>query len=189
MAYADFDATSARGMWSPPNGDVPRMIPDEWKDNPEDALRTDLPDKTDDELVALGWKKVDEPSYETNGAAFFSHSYEWNSETRVYDATEHETPQKLQRIDYYQFWRKLIVADVYGTLKTAASTTLAANTLLTEFVALITDAKTEQNHANVSAIQTSISGIIAGITLSSTELAELQEAFDSTGMSNAYTLS
>ena len=58
-------------MWSPPNGAAPQMLPDFWKDNPEDTLRTDLPDKTDDELVALGWKKVDMPSYATNGAAFF----------------------------------------------------------------------------------------------------------------------
>ena len=70
MAYADFDATDARGMWSPPNGAAPQMLPDSWKDNPEDEYRTDLPDLTDDELNALGWLKVDVPSYALNGAAF-----------------------------------------------------------------------------------------------------------------------
>ena len=45
----------------PPNGAAPQMIPDRWRDSPEDELRFDLPDKTDDELVALGWKKVDFP--------------------------------------------------------------------------------------------------------------------------------
>ena len=53
MAYTDFAATEARGMWSPPNGAAPQMLPDLWRDNPGDAVRTDIPDKTDDELVAM----------------------------------------------------------------------------------------------------------------------------------------
>tara|TARA_A100001201_G_C4090799_1_gene201963 strand:- start:483 stop:1046 length:564 start_codon:yes stop_codon:yes gene_type:complete len=187
MAYTDIAATEARGMWSPPNGAAPQMLPDQWKDNPEDELRTDLPDKTDDELVALGWKKVDLPSYETNGAAFFINSYEWNSETRVFDATELEDFKKLDSVDYNYFWIKLLDADVYATMKTAASSALAANTLLTEFIALLEDAKRER--ANTAKIQASISGILAGITFSADELAELQTLFDSTGMSAVYTLS
>ena len=187
MAYTDFAATEARGMWSPPNGAAPQMLPDLWRDNPEDAVRTDLPDKTDDELVALGWKKVTDPSYDTYGAAFFSHSYEWNSETRVYDATELSDHRKQYSPHYQRFWFKLLDSDVYTTLKTAASTALAANTLLTEFIALLTDAK--NGDWNITKIQASITGILAGVTLSADELAELQTLFDSTGMSAVYTLS
>ena len=187
MAYTDFAATEARGMWSPPNGAAPQMLPDQWRDNPEDALRYDLPDKTDDELVALGWKKVDMPSYTTNGAAFYNNSYNWNSETRVFDATEYEYPEKLESVDYNRFWINLLDTDVYTTMKTAASTALAANTLLTEFIALLDDAK--RGFANTTKMQASISGILAGITFSTDELAELQTLFDSTGMSAVYTLS
>ena len=187
MAYADIDATMARGMWSPPNGAAPQMLPDQWKDNPEDALRYDLPDKTDDELVALGWLKVDLPSYATKGAVFFNNSYEWNSETRVYDATELESFEKEQRVNYDKFWTDLLDADVYTTMKTAASSALAANTLLTEFIALLDDAK--RGDANITKMQASITGILAGITFSTDELAELQTLFDSTGMSAVYTLS
>ena len=187
MAYADIFATEARGMWSPPNGAAPQMIPDQWKDNPEDALRYDLPDKTDDELVALGWKKVDTPSYETHGAAYFSNYYNWNEETRVYDATELETHEKAARVNYDMFWTNLLDADVYTTMKTAASTALAANTLLTEFIALLDDAKREKS--NSTKIQESITGILAGITFSADELAELQTLFDRSGMSAIYTLS
>lgn len=187
MAYTDINATMARGMWSPPNGAAPQMLPDQWKDNPEDALRTDLPDKTDDELVALGWKKVDMPSYTTNGAAFFSNSYEWNSETRVYDATELEDYEKEGRIEYDKFWTDLLDTDVYTTMKTAASSALAANTLLTEFIALLDDAK--RGVPNITKMQASITAILAGITFSADELAELQTLFDSTGMSAVYTLS
>ena len=187
MAYTDFAATEARGMWSPPNGAAPQMLPDKWKDNPEDAIRTDLPDKTDDELVALGWKKVIMPSYEANGAAFFNNSYEWNSSTRAYDATELETFDKERRIDYDRFWANLLETDVYTTMKTAASTALAANTLLTEFIALLDDAK--RGFANTTKMQASITGILAGITFTADELAELQTLFDKTGMSAVYTLS
>ena len=187
MAYTDFAATEARGMWSPPNGAAPQMLPDQWKDNPEDELRYDLPDKTDDELVALGWKKVDMPSYTINGAAFFSNSYAWNSETRVHDATELENFEKELNVQYDKFWRDLLDADVYTTMKTAASSALPANTLLTEFIALLDDAK--RGVANTTKMQASITGILAGITFSTDELAELQTLFDSTGMSAIYTLS
>lgn len=187
MAYADIFATEARGMWSPPNGAAPQMLPDKWKDNPEDELRYDLPDKTDDELVALGWKKVDTPCYETHGAAFYSNSYEWNSSTRTYDATELENYEKESGVQYDNFWTDLLDTDVYVTMKTAASSALAANTLLTEFIALLDDAK--RGEANPGKMQASITGILAGITFSADELAELQTLFDSTGMSAVYTLS
>ena len=187
MAYADIFATEARGMWSPPNGAAPQMLPDQWKDNPEDELRYDLPDKTDDELVALGWLKVDMPSYTTNGAAYFSNSYEWNSTTRSYDATELSDYQKTLSPQYQRFWDDLLDTDVYTTMKTAASSALAANTLLTEFIALLDDAK--RGEANTGKMQASITGILAGITFSTDERAELQTLFDSTGMSAIYTLS
>ena len=187
MAYTDFAATEARGMWSPPNGEAPQMIPDSWRDNPGDELRTDLPDKTDDELVALGWKKVDMPNYDTYGAAYFNNSYEWNKSTRVYDATELESHEKCSRVEYHLFWRDLLDSGVYSTLKTAASSALPANMMLTEFVALLDDAK--RDAGDETKIQASITGILAGITLTADELAELQTVFDKTGMSAVYTLS
>ena len=187
MPYADIDATQARGMWSPPNGAAPQMLPDRWRNNPGDAIVTDIPDKTDDELVALGWLKVDMPSYATNGAAFFNNSYSWNSSTKTYDATELNESEKRNNVEYQSFWNLLLDTDVYVTMKTASSTALAANTLLTEFISLLGDAK--RGGANTTKIQASITGILAGITFSADELAELQTLFDSTGMSAIYTLS
>jgi|TARA_B100000085_G_scaffold91612_1_gene82810 hypothetical protein len=186
MAYKDLDATAARGMWSPPNGAAPQIIPDQWKDNPGDALRYDLPDKTDDELVALGWKKVDMPSYAANGATSFIKKYEWNSETRAYDSTDLGDTEKQVIVNYENFWEKFIDSSVYTTIKTAASTTLSANVLYTEFCSFIEDAK--RGHANATKLQESITAIIAGITLSADERTELQTLFDSTGMSAVYTL-
>tara|TARA_Y100000289_G_scaffold43409_1_gene43185 strand:+ start:11005 stop:11574 length:570 start_codon:yes stop_codon:yes gene_type:complete len=189
MAYADIFATEARGMWSPPNGAAPQMIPDKWRDNPGDELRYDLPDKTDDELVALGWKKVDDPSYTTLGASFFNNRYEWNSSTRTYDAIELEDFEKQQGVEYNKFWRNLLDSNFYRTFKAAASSELAANVIYTEFICLIEDAKTDPNIANISKIQASLKEIIAGVTLTTEERAEFQTLIDSTGMGAVYTLS
>jgi len=188
MAYRDFDATTARGMWSPPNGAAPQMLPDQWKDDPNsDALRYDLPELSDAQLLELGWVKVNMPSYESKGAEFFKNSYEWNSSTRSYDATELDDFEKIEAVSYLYFWNELLETDVYATMKTAASTSLAANTMLTEFIALLDDAKNK--NPNSKKIQESITGILAGITFTTEEIAELQVVFDSTGMSNIYTLS
>ena len=187
MAYKDFEATSARGMWAPPNGASTQVIPDQWKNNSGDELRYDLPDKTDDELVALGWKKVDMPSYETNGEAFYRNDYVWNSSTRVFDAVEYSDYEKQILCEYNNFWTKLLNSNFYGTLKTAASTTLAANVLYTEFITLITDAKV--GRANITKIQASITAILGTVTFSTDEVTEFTTLCNSTGMSAVYTLS
>jgi hypothetical protein len=189
MAYADIFATEARGMWSPPNGAAPQLIPDRWKDNFEDELRFDLPDKTDEELVSLGWKKVDHPSFATLGATFFHNSYEWNSSTRTYDATELTDYEKQLNVNYSEFWRNFLDSNFYTTFKAAASSQLAANVIYTEFISLIEDAKADPKTANVSKIQASLKEIIAGVTFSAEEIAELQKLIDITGMCAVYTLS
>ena len=185
MAYADIFATEARGMWSPPNGAAPQMIPDRWRDSPEDEIREDLPDKTDDELAALGWLKIDMPSYETKGVSIFTKSYTWSDSSRSYVEADLDDYQKSLMPNYDMFWTKLVASSVYSTLKTAASTTLAANMMLTEFIALLSDAKREL--PNTTAIQASITAILAGITLTAEETTELEEVFNSTGMVAVYT--
>jgi hypothetical protein len=186
MAYADIDATHARGTWSPPDGSTPQMIPDRWRDNPGDPIRTDLPDKTDDELVALGWKKVNFPSYETHGAAYYINTYTWNTSTRTYDATEKSDLNKQYSVAYRRFWCNLLKSNVYKTIKTAASTTLATNVIFTEFIALLEDAKRDDPY--IAKIQESITELVNAITFTTDERAELQTLFDSNGMSAIYTL-
>ena len=185
MAYADIFATEARGMWSPPNGAAPQMLPDKWKDNPEDELRYDLPDKTDDELAALGWLKVEMPSYETEGVSIFLKQYTWNTSSRSFVTEDLDDYSKSLSVDYDMFWTKLVASSVYSTLKTAASTALSANMMLTEFIALLGDAK--RGLPNTTAIQASITAILAGITLTAEETTELEEVFNSTGMVAVYT--
>ena len=184
----NYPDTEARGMWSPPNGAAPQSIPQQWRANSSEEYSTDLPDKTDDELVALGWKKIDDyPSYDTKGAAYFANTWDWNTSTKSFDATPLTDEQKITATHYDNFWILLLDSSVYATLKTAASSALAANTLLTEFITLLNDAK--RGFVYKTNLQATITAILAGITLTADELAELQTIFDKTGMSVNYTLS
>jgi len=185
MAYADLAATEARGRYSPPNGNDPQTIPDLWRPAPGEEIRTDLPDLTDAELNALDWKgPIQMPPFA--GTSYFTHDYQWNKETREYDATELSEYEKQRRIQYQRFWDDLITTSAYTKIKTAAGQSLLANTLATEFIALMSDAK--NGHANITKIQEVLLEIVENITFTTEELAEIQTAFTQSGMSAIYTL-
>ena len=185
MSYVDISATEARGMYSPPNGNDPQILPDYWRSAPGEPVRTDLPELTDKELNALGWKgPIAMPPLE--GTSYFTHSYQWNKETREYDATELDEYEKRRRVNYQQFWDLLLNTGAYTTIKTASTQSLQANTLATEFIALMSDAKRGQ--ANIIKIQEVLTDIISGIAFNAEELAEIQTAFTQSGMFAIYTL-
>lgn len=185
MAYVDLAATEARGRYSPPNGNDPQTIPDLWRNAPGEPVRTDLPDLTNKQLNALGWKgPIAMPPLE--GTSYFTHSYEWNTETREYDATELDEYEKRRRVNYQQFWDLLLDTDAYTTIKTASTQSLEANTLATEFIALMSDAK--GGKANIEKIQQVLTEIVFGIAFTPEELGEIQEAFTQSGMFAVYTL-
>jgi len=185
MAYVDLAATEARGRYSPPNGNDPQTIPDLWRPAPGEEIRTDLPDLTDAELNALDWKgPIQMPPFA--GTSHFTHDYQWNNETREYDATEVTEYEKQKRVQYQQFWDRLLDTNAYTKIKTASTQSLQANTLATEFIALMSDAKRGQ--ANIIKIQEVLTEIVSGITFTTEELAEIQTAFTQSGMSAIYTL-
>jgi hypothetical protein len=185
MAYVDLAATEARGRYSPPNGNDPQTIPDLWRPSPGEEIRTDLPDLTDAELNALGWKgPIQMPPFA--GTSYFTHDHQWNKETREYDATEAPEYEKKRRVQYQKFWDLLLDTGAYTTIKTASTQSLQANTLATEFIALMSDAKRGQ--ANIVKIQEVLTDIISGIAFNAEELAEIQTAFTQSGMFAIYTL-
>jgi len=185
MAYVDLSATEARGKYSPPNGNHPQTIPDLWTPAPGENVRTDLPDLTDAELNALGWKgPIQMPPFP--GTSYFTHDYQWNKETREYDVTEVTEYEKQKRVQYQRFWDKLLNTNAYTTIKTTSTQSLQANTLATEFIALMSDAKRGQ--ANILKIQEVLTDIISNITFNTEELAEIQIAFTESGMFAIYTL-
>ena len=185
MAYVDIFATEARGRYSPPNGNDPQTIPDLWRPSPGEEVRTDLPDLTNAELNSLDWKgPIQMPPFA--GTSYFTHDHQWNKETREYDATEVTEYEKQRRVQYQQFWDKLLNTGAYTTIKTASTQSLQANTLATEFIALMSDAKRGQ--ANIIKIQEVLTEIVSGIAFTVEELGEIQEAFTQSGMFAIYTL-
>jgi hypothetical protein len=185
MDYANLAATEARGRYSPPNGNDPQTIPDLWRPAPGEEIITDLPDLTDAELNALGWKgPIQMPPFA--GTSYFTHDYQWNKETREYDVTELSEYDKQKRVQYQQFWDKLLNTNAYTKIKTAASQSLLANTLATEFIALMSDAKRGQ--ANIVKIQEVLTEIVSGIAFTAEELTEIQTVFTQSGMFVIYTL-
>lgn len=172
-----------RGQYSP-NGAYPQELPNYWKFS-NGTIRTDLPDLSDNELKELGWHgPIQMPP--TPGTSYSTHNYEWNSETLSFDAIEVNEYEKQRRVNYQRFWDKLINTSAYVKIKETASQSLTTNTLVTEFIALLNDAK--NNHANIGKIQESISNIFTNINFTKEELAEIQNIFIDSGMSAVYTL-
>jgi len=169
-----------RGTYSP-NGAYPQELPDYWKFF-DGTVRTDLQELSDSELETLGWFKAPMPS----ASSHFTHDHQWNSETMSFDSVELDEYAKQKRVNYYIFWNLLLGTGAYSTIKTAASQSLSTNTLVTEFIALLNDAK--MGHASIDRIQESLNQILSNISLSSEELAEIQEIFTLSGMFAVYTL-
>jgi len=166
-----------------PNGAYPQELPDYWK-FADGTIRTDLQTLGDEELASLGWFPAPMPP--TPGTSYFTHAYEWNSDTLSFDATELDEYEKRRRVNYNLFWENLINSTAYSSIKTASSQSLLANTLATEFIALISDAKNDR--ANVEKIQESLNQILLNISFSDEELVEIQGIFTNSGMFAVYTL-
>lgn len=181
----DIFQIEARGLYSPPNGNHPQILPDRWRNSPNEEIRTDLPELTDEELNHLGWKgPIQSPP--TPGTSYFTHYYKWNTETREYDAFELSEFEKKTRVDYQKFWDMLINTSSYESIKKNASQSLYINTLSTEFIALLSDAK--NGNANVDKIQIALANIVQNIQFTEEEFAEIQKAFEESGMFAIYKL-
>jgi hypothetical protein len=89
--------------------------------------------------------------------------------------------------NYLDFWNVLVGSTIYTAIREQSFTSLPMNTLATEFIALIGDAKV--GRPNESAIQSSINAILATGTFTEEHLNELQEALESGHLQDIYTLS
>ena len=75
---------------------------------------------------------------------------------------------------YIAFWDALIASSVYASIRTQSMASLPMNTLATEFIALIGDAKA--GRPNEAAIQQSITSILATGTFTQEDIEEFQAA-------------
>ena len=89
--------------------------------------------------------------------------------------------------DYIAFWDALTTSTIYTAIRTQSFTSLPMNTLATELIALLGDAKA--GRANEAAIQQSMGAILTTGTFTEAQIAELQAALVVGHLDDIYALS
>jgi hypothetical protein len=87
---------------------------------------------------------------------------------------------------YVAFWDALIASSVYAFIRTQSMASLPMNTLATEFIALIGDAKA--GRANEAAIQASMSAVFATGTFTEDDAGEFTAALAAGRLDEIYSL-
>jgi hypothetical protein len=112
---------------------------------------------------------------------------QWLQTWQVTDASAREIFERQRAAaDYNTFWDALMVSTIYTSIREQSFVSLPMNTLATEFIALIGDAKV--GRANEAAIQASMAAILATGTFGDDDLAELQVALETGKLDGIYTL-
>ena len=89
--------------------------------------------------------------------------------------------------DYLAFWDALTTSTIYTAIREQSFTSLPMNTLATELIALLGDAKA--GRANEFAIQASMAAILSVGTFTEEQLTELQTALVAGHLESIYALS
>jgi hypothetical protein len=88
--------------------------------------------------------------------------------------------------DYVTFWDGLLVSAVYASIRTQSMASLPMNTLATEFIALIGDAKADR--PNEVAIQASMDAILSTGTFTQADVDELTAILAAASLDTIYIL-
>jgi hypothetical protein len=95
-------------------------------------------------------------------------------------------PQPEPTPSYIAFWDALIASNVYASIRTQSMASLPMNTLATEFIALLGDAKA--GRANEAAIQASMSAVFATGTFTEADAEEFTDALAAGLLDDIYSL-
>lgn len=95
----------------------------------------------------------------------------WLATDNTLDTAPEPSPSSSS---YIAFWDALIASSAYASIRTQSFTSLPMNTLATEFIALLGDAK--DGRANEAAIQASIAAILSTGTFTQEDIEEFQAA-------------
>jgi len=87
---------------------------------------------------------------------------------------------------YTAFWDALVASTVYASIRSQSMASLPMNTLATEFIALIGDAKA--GRANEAAIQASMSAVFSTGTFTAADAEEFTEALAAGLLDDVYAL-
>lgn len=88
--------------------------------------------------------------------------------------------------DYNAFWQELVNSSIYSSIREQSFTNLILNTLVTEFIVLIMDAK--MGIINENLIQQSINSILSVGTFTQENLNDLQNCLNVGHMEEIYTI-
>ena len=95
-------------------------------------------------------------------------------------------PQPPPPPSYTAFWDALVASTVYASIRTQSMASLPMNTLATEFIALLGDAKA--GRANEAAIQASMSAVFATGTFTTADVEEFTAALAAGLLDDIYSL-
>jgi len=110
--------------------------------------------------------------------------------TMAWEVTTASSAQIAERIranaDYIAFWDALTASTIYTAIRVQSMASLPMNTLATEFIALIGDAKA--GRPNETAIQASMTAILGTGTFTDAQITELGAALAAGNLDGIYTL-
>tara|TARA_R110000868_G_scaffold236493_2_gene490516 strand:+ start:2067 stop:2501 length:435 start_codon:yes stop_codon:yes gene_type:complete len=87
---------------------------------------------------------------------------------------------------YVSFWEGLLATDIYQAIRGQATISLAMNTAVTEFIALLGDAKAGRVYE--AAIQSSINSILDNGTFTENDLDQFQSLLELGNLDSIYTV-
>jgi hypothetical protein len=109
----------------------------------------------------------------------------WTITWQLTNATSDQIAQRIRaNANYRAFWDALLTSSVYGSIRTQSMASLPMNTLATEFIALLGDAKA--GSPNEVAIQSSINALLSTGTFTQDHLVELAEALEAGKLDGIY---
>lgn len=157
------------------------------------STRTSLHELSSSELLSLGFTgPYTKPQYNASVEKVI-----WSSEDLQYQITpltqseldalaEQALQNRINNINYTNFWNDLIQSSVYNKLRTAASQDLSANTFCTELISLFSDAK--NGNKNIEAIQHYINVLFLIFTFTAEELSQISSLFTTYDLIAQYSL-
>ena len=111
----------------------------------------------------------------------------WTMAWKITPASSVQIAERIRaNADYIAFWDALTTSTVYTAIRTQSFTSLPMNTLATELIALLGDAKA--GRPNEPAIQASMAAILTSGTFTAVQLTELQTALVAGHLESIYTL-
>lgn len=171
------------------NGALPAPLPARVRLS-NGLTRTDSSTYTSEEISEWGYVgPINKPAYDPSIEAIF-----WSEADAAYLVrqlvTEEIEASRLQELrsqaNYLAFWDALVSSTVYDAIREQSFVSLPMNTLATEFIALLGDAKA--GRPNEAAIQASMEAILATGTFSDAQLVELAEALEVGKLNGIYTV-